>query len=286
MDNDASPLKALLLQSKLCVQVDAYMDSDMSEVPYAIVFKGCDPNEVDQLETIFRSSLNQIVQNGIPLETIQAALHQLEFARSEIAADHAPFGLTLFMRSALAKQHGASAEQALMIHSLFEELLLKVQNPRYLPDLIQKYFIDNPHQVRLVLCPDPELCSKELQQEQEMLTQVKAKLSPQEIENILKETEELVVFQKQTEEQSIDCLPKVTLQDVLPTARSFILEESSDKNLTIYHHPCFTNHITYADLLFDLPHVDQEELGYLHLLISLIPELGWDIVITLTLKTR
>ena len=44
---------------------------------------------------------------------IDAAIHQLEFSRLEITGDHAPFGLTLFMRSALAKQHGCHPENAL-----------------------------------------------------------------------------------------------------------------------------------------------------------------------------
>jgi len=274
MDNDASLLKAKLLDSKLCVHVDAYMDTDMSEIPYALVFKGCDPDQVGELESVLKKSLEQIIQSGIPHEAVLAAIHQLEFSRLEIAADHAPFGLTLFMRSALAKQHGCSAEHALMIHSLFEELLNKIKDPHYLTHLIKKYFIDNTHKVNLVMHPDAELCTKETEQETEMLKQLHNKLTKEEIQQILKETQALEIFQKHTEEQSLDCLPKVTLNDVAPTVRSFPLDMLTSKNLTLYHHDCFTNHITYTDLLFDLPHIDQEDLSYVHLLLSLIPELG------------
>lgn len=49
-------------------------------------------------------------------------MHQLEFFRSEITGDHAPFGLSLFMRSGLLKQHNAKPEEGLTIHSLFDRL--------------------------------------------------------------------------------------------------------------------------------------------------------------------
>jgi len=41
MDSDASPLKKPLLESGLCAQVDALMDTELSEVPFILTFKGC-----------------------------------------------------------------------------------------------------------------------------------------------------------------------------------------------------------------------------------------------------
>ena len=274
METDASLLKAALLKSKLCVHADAFMDAEMSEVPYAIVCKGCDSKNVDKIETALKKALSDIVAKGIPLSMIEAAIHQLEFSRLEIAGDHAPFGLTLFMRSALAKQHGCDPENSLMVHSLFEKLLAKVKDPDYLTGLIKKYFLDNPHCVRLVMHPDPALSSKETEEEKQTLKKIQASLTKDEVETILKDTEELAIYQKQTEQQSLDVLPKVNLDAVSPLIRDFSLKSSKHGNLDIFHHDCFTNHILYADLIFDLPHVSDEDLPYVHLLTSLLPEIG------------
>ncbi len=274
MEDDASLLKAPLLRSNLCVHVDAYIDTEMSEVPYAIVCKGCDPADIHALETTLKKALLSIIKKGIPWETIEAALHQLEFSRLEINTEHAPFGLALFMRAALAKQHGCPPEQALVVHSIFEELLQKCKHPSYLIGLIEKYFIHNTHQVRLVMHPDPLLLAKETAQEQEKLKQLRSELSQEEIQRILRQTETLSTFQKHVEKQSLDCLPKVSLKDVEKQTRHLPLVEMQKKHLKIYHHDCFTNHIVYADLLFDLPHVEEEDLPYLHLLMALLPELG------------
>ena len=77
-------------------------------------------------------------------------------------------------------------------------------------------------------------------------------------------------YQKQLIEQNIDCLPKVTLDDVPALAKHFVLKESDQ----VFSHSCFTNHIVYADLTFDLPHFEEEDLPYVQLLSSIISELG------------
>ena len=274
METDASLLKSALIQSGLCIHADAFMDAEMSEVPYAIVCKGCDPENSDKLEKTLKNALSSIVEKGIPSHMIDAAIHQLEFARLEITGDHAPFGLTLFMRSALAKQHGCNPENALMVHALFEQLLSKVTDPGYLTGLIKKHFLENPHSVRLVMHPDPTLSSQEVQQEKQKLAVIKSTLSEKQIEEILTTAKTLSAYQKQTQHQSLDCLPKVTLSDVTPLVRDFPLKQLHCKNLTIHHHDTFTNHILYADLIFDLPHIAEEDLPYVHLLTSLLPEIG------------
>jgi Zn-dependent M16 (insulinase) family peptidase len=274
MESDASLLKSALLQSELCIHADAYMDVEMSEVPYAIVCKGCDPKNVDKLETTLNKALAEIVEKGIPLHLIDAAIHQLEFSRLEITGDHAPFGLTLFMRSALAKQHGCDPENSLMVHSLFEGLLSKVKDPGYLTGLLKKYLLDNAHCVRLIMHPDPALSSKEIEEEKQKLKQIQSSLSEQRIAEIIQQAQELASYQKHTEHQSLDCLPKVTLNDVSPIVRTFALKHHKHAHLDIYHHDCFTNHILYADLIFDLPEVADEDLPFVHLLTSLLPELG------------
>lgn len=274
METDASLLKHALLESGLCIHAEAYMDVEMSEVPYILACKGCDPDNVDALEKTLKKALADIVEKGIPAHLIDAAIHQLEFSRLEIVGDHAPFGLTLFMRSALAKQHGCDPENSLVVHALFEKLLAKVKNPGYLTQLIQKHLLDNPHSVRLVMQPDPLLASEESKNEKLQLQNIQSALTEKEKADILKQTAELSAYQKKTEQQSLDCLPKVTLSDVSPLVRDFPLKHYRHGNLDVYHHDCFTNHILYADLLFDLSPIADEDLPYVHLLVSLLSELG------------
>jgi len=274
MQTDASPLKRRLLQSELCIQADGYMDTEMSEIPYAIVCKGCKAEDVESLEAVLKEALQAIVKEGISKERIDSAIHQLELAYTEISGDHAPFGLVLFMRSALAKQHGCNPEYALSLHTLFQHLLLRVKDPTFFPSLIEKYFLNNAHFVRLVMTPDPHLAEEEASQERELLKTLQKTLSSQEKQKILEQTSLLERYQKETESQSTECLPKITLPDVPRFVRSFPLNRETHENLTTFHHTCFTNHFLYADLLFELPELSEEELSYLPLFTTLLSEVG------------
>ncbi len=274
MDNDASPLKSRLITSEFCVQADAVLDMEMSEVPYVIICKGCRPDETDKLEAYLLKEMRAIADKGIPTNLIEAAIHQIEFARTEISSDQIPFGLTLFMRSGLAKQHGCPAEQALILHTLFDNLLKRVKNPDYLPSLLRKHFIDNPHRVTLTMQPDPHVASQESAREKEKLAQIRAAMTPLEEKHILLQTKDLARYQKEKERQALDCLPKVSLEDVPPHIRDFALSQDKAGALHVFHHDCFTNHIVYADLLFDLPEISQADLPMVQLLCTLLPDLG------------
>lgn len=275
METDASPLKRALMDSGLVKQASCFIETDYTEIPIGITLRGCNPDTVDQLEAIIRASLNSIVKNGIQKESIENALHRLEFYRSEITGDHTPFGLNLFFRSGLIKIHGADPEHGLMIHSLFQQLRNDIENkPTYLTDLIQKHLLDNPHFVRVTLMPSVNLAAKEITDEKETLEKIHASLTDDEIKKILFETKELIDFQKKQEDEEIDILPRVTLDDVEKPCRTFYLESQVFENLTVYQHECFTNEIFYADLVFPLPFIAEKDLSLLRLFTILLTQVG------------
>lgn len=275
MDTDASPLKKALLQSGLCKQANPFIDIELNEIPWGVVLKGCQKAHAVILEELLFTTLKNLCQTGIPLELIENAIHQLEFFRSEITGDQAPFGLSLFMRSALLKQHGADPTEGLMIHSLFDRLRQAIlANPHYFSELIQKYLLNNPHFVRIVMEPDPQLGVKELEEEKQRLAQIKASLSTEQIEEIVNKSLQLAAFQKQQEEEDIEILPKVSITDIPLKGRDYPLIQEEVGNLTVFHHNVFTNDIVYADLVFGLPDLTESDLTYLRLFTVVLSQVG------------
>lgn len=266
-DTDAAPLTKALLKSGLCTQVDSSLDVEMSEIPWIITCKGCDEKDADKLQKILFDTLKKV---SFSTAEIEASLHQAEFRRTEIGAEGIPFGLTLFMRAALIKQHGSESENALLIHSLFSDLRARLKDPTYLPNLLKKYLIKNTHFVRLTLKPDPHLGKEELEEEQKRLKEIRSRLTEAEEKQIEKQSAKLAAYQEEVENQSLDCLPKVTLRDVPLHARDFPLIDKG----TALQHACFTNQILYADLIFELPELKIEELPLLSLFSKLLSELG------------
>jgi Zn-dependent M16 (insulinase) family peptidase len=276
LDTDASPLKMALLQSGLCKQVSSFIDVEINEIPWGLTLKGCQPDQADALEKIIKETLKEISQTGIPLQMIENAIHQLEFHRSEITGDHHPFGLSLFMRSALLKQHGADPTEGLKIHSLFDRLhQATLANPLYFSHLIQKYLLDNPHFVRIVMKPDPQQGERELQAEKENLATIKSSLSPDQTQALIDQAVKLAEFQKkQEEEEDIEFLPKVSLNEIPLSAINYPLIQEKVGKLTTFHHNVFTNDIVYADLVFNLPNLEEKDLAYLRLFTIVMNQVG------------
>lgn len=274
MENDASPLKAALIGSELCTQADGYLDTDMSEVPYAVICRGCKEGSTEKLKTLLMETLSKIAQEGIDPKQIEGAIHQLEFSRLEITGDYGPFGLTLFMRSVLTMQHGHPPEEALTVYSQFKRLQILAKDRDYFPSLIRKYLIDNPHFVTHTFVPDSTLEKQEIEEEKKRLEVIEKGLSEEDKETIRKQTKALEAYQEKTEAGSLECLPKIDLTDVPKEVQDFPLEHEQVGQVTVFHHECFTNQIVYARLIFDLPKLPVEDIAPLQLLISLLPELG------------
>ncbi len=273
-DTDVSPLKLALIQSGLCTIADSAIDLEMSEAPWVLVCKGCDEDSAEKIHQVFRSTIEQLIENGFDPEEIEASLHQLEFQRSEIGGDGGPFGLSLFFRAALAKQHGAEPESALLIHSLFDDLRERLANPDYLPELLRRYFLDNPHFVCLTLKPDATLEQKEREDEEKGLHQQQSQLTEKMIQEILDQEKELADYQSQVEHQSLDCLPKISLNEVPRQAKDYSLTSQTNGPVTVVQHECFTNRIVYADLVYDLPFIEKEDLSYLPFWSLCMTEIG------------
>ncbi len=274
METDASPLKRALLGSKLCTQVDSYLDTEMSEVPYSIVCKGCESADQKEVQELLFATLRACANEGFSPAIIDAALHQLSFSRLEITRDHGPFGLTLFGRAGFAKQHGCSVQQALSTEQMLSNLKEKGRDPTYFSALLTKYFLTNPHFVALALVPDHSLADEEKKRERERLGAVQKDLSARARQTILDDTLALQKYQQKTERQSLDCLPCITLAEVPKEPPHFPLRREQANPFTLFHHNVFTNHIIYADLTFDLPQIAWEDLPYLQLFTTLISELG------------
>jgi presequence protease len=275
MDTDASPLKMALLKSGLCKQASSAIEDDASEIPWFIILKGCHEDRAEEIERVLKETLETVVKEGISLEMIENAIHQLEFHRSEITGDYAPFGLSLFMRSALLKQHGAQPDEGLRILSLFEGIRRKnLESPHYFTELIKKYLLDNTHFVRITMIPDKNLGKEEADRERTFLDEIRSHLSNDQIDTILAKSAQLEAYQNKENNENLDILPKVSLSDVSLIPRDYLLKEERVGSLTVFSHHCFTNDIVYADLVFNLPDIPEEDLPYLRLLTVMLSQIG------------
>lgn len=272
MGSDAALLKSELLRSGLCKQADSAIEGEIREIPFTVVCKGCSSDARQPLEDLIFRSLHETVKNGIPAHLIEGAIHQLELSRKEISGYSMPYGLSLFFRAGLLKQHGGNPSDGLKIHSLFANLRNKLAASDYLAELINKYLVDNKHFACILMEPDPDLISKENEEERILLEKIAETFEDQNFERVIQENAELEKFRNEKDDPFI--LPGISLEKIPVSGKEFSLsvEKNSSGNLLV--HECFTNDLVFVDFVSDLPHVSLEELPWLRLLIYLLPQMG------------
>jgi Zn-dependent M16 (insulinase) family peptidase len=274
MDTDASLLKLKLLSSGLMVDVGSVIDSEAQDTPYAIIVRGADKENVHLIEEFLFKSLEEIAKGEIPKELIDSSLHQLKFGRSEISSDSGPYGLELFGRSVIPYLQGGSLVDELKVHSAFDHLEKLVYEDKILPKLIEKYLLKNKHFYRLTLAPSSTLLKKMNEDELTFLKEKKEHLTKAEIVQILSDAKALDDYIEAKEVEDTSCLPMLSLDEIPSKASYFPLKKETLNQLALYHHDCFTNGIIYADLVYDLPQIDEEDLFYLRLFSSVLTDLG------------
>lgn len=274
MATDASLLCHALLQSNYCRQAYSQMDAEMTEIPYAIICRGCDAKDRDHLEKIVFSTLKSVIAKGFTKSDIDTALHQLEMERTEINRGFGPFGLNLFMRAGLLKQHRCDPEIGIKIHKLFAELLAKVKDPTYLPTIAKKYLVDNPYYLCATFVPDPTLEAKEIAREKAFLQKKQETMSPKDYENLRRSAIALAEHHQKMKAQDISCLPTISIQDIPRSPIDFPLYSEKMGNMHLFCHHNFTNHFLYFTYIFDLPNLSLSIFPYLGLFTALLTNLG------------
>jgi Zn-dependent M16 (insulinase) family peptidase len=160
------------------------------------------------------------------------------------------------------------------IDPVLELLRERVVDPDYIPGLIKRLLIDNPHRVSLTLKPDLQLADTEQRAEQTKLAAIKESLSEDDSNAIVEQA--LALADRQSQEDDPNLLPKVGLEDVPAEITEPPREDSylggAGPQLSFYEQG--TNGLSYQQIVFPLPALSSAELEVLPLYTSCLAEFG------------
>ncbi|MCK5681944.1 insulinase family protein, partial [bacterium] len=275
LDNSSSPLLDALetttlgrAPSPLCG-----LDDDHKELIFCCGLEGCKVDSELEIEDLILSTLEKVATEGVPLEQVEAVLHQLELQRREIGGDGYPYGLQLLLAAFPAIVHQGSVIDRLDIDPVLSKLHLKIKEPNYIGDLMQRLLLDNPHRVRLAMVPDSDLGPR---REQALRSRMQARLQAldsQQRQALIDQAATLSARQQELDDP--ETLPKVGLDDV-PDKLPIPSAKASAAKLPLTYFPAGTNGLVYQQVVFDLPELDSEMLDLLPDYASCLTELGCD----------
>ncbi|MFQ3231739.1 MAG: Zn-dependent M16 (insulinase) family peptidase [Reinekea sp.] len=269
-DNSSSPLRQALETCDIGTNPSPLcgLDDSNREMLFMCGLEGSEVKHQNDFENLVINTLKQVAEKGVPQESIDAMLHQLELSQREITGDGYPYGLQLIMSLTGAATHGGSVMDALDIDAALEKLRVKSREPNYISDLVNRLLLNNVHRVTLTMRPDPLLIQNQKDNERKRLDNVAATLTDEDKATIVSQAQALKERQEQKDDG--DILPKVTLADVKPDVKT----KEPIKDGPIIHYGAGTNGIAYQQLYWALPELTEQERVLLPIYTSLLTELG------------
>ncbi len=270
MGNSSSPLRAALETTDLGSAVSPLMGVEDSnrEMMFVCGLEGTD-GQAEPVEQLILDTLQQVVEQGIPLDDQLAVLHQLELDQREIGGDGMPFGLQLIMTALPTATHGGDVASMLDIDDALLAIRADLQDPSFLPGLIGRLLLDNPHRVSLTLKADPEFSKRADAEEKSRLERINQSLTPEQKADIRALNDKLEAHQQT--EPDMDSLPKVTLDDVPKALKTRTPRVESDSTTAFGEG---TNGLNYLSWVRALPALSEEEMRWLPLYTTVLTEVG------------
>ncbi len=274
LDNSASPLTQALETTNLGAAPSPLcgIDDSQRELTFMCGLEGCAEGSETDVQALILKTLERVAEEGLPLEDMEASLHQLELHQREIGGDSYPYGLQLLMTALTAATHRGDPVALLDIDPVLTQLRQDIQDPDFIKQLVRKLLLDNPHRVRLTLSPDDQLAARRDQAEAQRLAEVKAALNEQQKQTIVERAQALQERQNQVDDESI--LPKVTLADVPLEEKQVTGEKDSLASSTLTRYNAGTNGLVYQQVVFNLPQLPPELLPLLPIYTSCLTEVG------------
>ncbi|WP_339799115.1 insulinase family protein, partial [uncultured Marinobacter sp.] len=272
LENSASPLMRALETTDLGTAPSPMcgLEDSNREMTFVCGIEGSEADRREDLEALIEGVLESVVEEGVSEDRLEAIVHQLELQQREIAGDSFPYGLQLIMSAISPMVHGGDPVALLDLEPVLESMREKIQDPGYVPGLIRKLLLDNPHRVTLTLRPDQQLENRRQEAIREALAQRKARLSDDDKQQIIDRARALEARQHQKDDDSI--LPKVDLTDVPVKTHHVEGRKANAFPAAIYAQG--TNGLVYEQAIFNLPELSEQELLLLPLYTTCLTEVG------------
>ncbi len=272
----ASPLRKALIESGLGEDITGGgIETHMIQMMYSIGLKSVESQDLAKAEALVFQTLEELADNGISKDDIEAALNTFEFELRENNSGGFPRGLSLWLKSLNAWIYDADPLELIAFEQPLQSIKKNARTKGYFEQMIRDCFLKNTHRSTVVLVPDADLAARTDAEEKNRLAKIKAGMGPAELEHIVADTHRLLQLQETPDsEEALATLPLLHRDDLDKQVRIVERIEETLGGTTVIKHNLFTNGILYLDLGLDLHGLDQEDIPYASLLGSALLEMG------------
>ncbi|MDD7404048.1 MAG: insulinase family protein [Butyribacter sp.] len=247
-----APLKQALLDAGIGSDIDGEFCDILRQSYFAVTTKNAKADQKEEFYKVIRSTLEDLVKNGIDKKALEAAINATEFREREADYGSFPKGLLYGIKTFKTWLYDDDQPYSSLCYDESYQFLRSQLSTDYFENLIQTYLLDNTHAVLVEMVPEKGLAVREEEALKEKLRQYKESLSEEEIEQLIADTKALKEYQETpTPKEVLEKIPMLKREDINPKIRPLLNEEKEIEGVTAVHHNITTNEIVYLNLLFD-----------------------------------
>ena len=267
VNHQSAPLRLALQQAGIGRDVSASVDTIQQPV-FGVMVSNAEAADLDAFDALYRRTLEEVVEKGFDRTTLEGIINRQEFQLREGRGS-----FTGILGAMMASSGWLFADDPFITLSFNKELaaIRSKLDEGYFENLIKKVLLDNSHVCTVVMEPKAGL-EKELAEETEKrLAEIKARMSAEEIEAIVKQTADLIAFQQRKDDpEALKTIPLLEIADIEKKQEDLPLKSGSLDNIPFHHFDTFTKGIVYLNLYLDASAIDQEMIPYLQLYNDLV----------------
>ncbi|HUS86510.1 MAG TPA: insulinase family protein [Bacteroidales bacterium] len=264
---ESAPLRLALQDAGIGSDVSAYIDGN-NQTAMHIVVRNANEDDLDRFHEITMSTLEKVIEEGLDKKSLEGTINRMEFNLRE--GDSPQKGLTYGMQMIGGWFFAGDPYSGLR----FEKPLAEVKRSlteNYLEELIKNDLLSNTHSLLLALKPEPGLQAKIDERARAELLNKKESLDDDAKALLLKETTELIEYQKRADSpEALATIPLLSLDDITREVVWYEAQEKDINGIKTIHLDEFTNGILYSNLLFDIRVLSLDKIQYASLLTNLL----------------
>ena len=262
-----APVKQALLDAGIGTDISCAYDTGIKQPFFSIIAKNANTEQKDEFIRIIDETLAQLIENGLDKKAIRANLNNSEFKYREADFGSYPKGLMYGLQMLETWLYDDSRPFTnVELLDTYRELKQAVDTDYY-EGLIRDCLLGNTHKSVVVVKPVKGLT---VRKEKELATELagkKASMSEEEIEQIVRQTQELKRYQEEpSRKEDLEKIPLLSREDIKKEAAPYYNEEKKVGDTVLLYHDIFTNGIGYLRFMFDLRQVPEELFPYVGIL--------------------
>ncbi|HEX3028972.1 MAG TPA: insulinase family protein, partial [Clostridia bacterium] len=244
----------------------------MAQPVFSIICENGHENQRAAFKKAVETELKKAVEKGFNKKTIASLIHYYKVKPflDETSYSSRDRGINLNNKIMQMWVYGGDPF-IILDYDMNINILERTLKNNYLEKLIEKYLTNNTHKATIELKPKPVLEGNEIDPLEKQLEEHKSKFSADEINEIIKQANDLKKWQMEPDsEEAISKLPVLEPSDLKKCDIMLAPNIEEVNGCKILYTMTETNDMNYMDFYFDTSTVPQDKLPYINILAALV----------------